>query len=83
MGLETPLPIPISPAEAKVLQHLRLGLSNRHIAAALVLSPRTIESHVSNLLAKTGCSSRLSLLVWALGSGAIDGDTMRVPGQAD
>jgi DNA-binding NarL/FixJ family response regulator len=56
----------ITPAEHRVLHLLRLGGSNRHIAAQLVLSPRTVESHISNLLAKTGCHSRVQLLLWAL-----------------
>jgi DNA-binding NarL/FixJ family response regulator len=42
------------------------GLSNRSIAAELVLSHRTVESHISRLLAKTGCKSRTQLLLWAL-----------------
>ncbi len=59
----------ITPAEHRVLSLLQRGLSNRHIAAQLVLSPRTVESHVSNLLAKTGCRSRTQLLLWALAQG--------------
>lgn len=55
----------ITPAEAKVLSLLRLGESNRGIAQALVLSPRTVESHVSSLLAKTGCSNRTQLTLWS------------------
>ena len=57
----------ISPAEQKVLEALLQGLSNKAIAARLVLSPRTIESHVSQLLLKTGCHSRTQLLLWAMG----------------
>ncbi|MCP9773667.1 helix-turn-helix transcriptional regulator [Synechococcus sp. Tobar12-5m-g] len=57
----------VTPAEEKVLGHLRRGLSNKAIAAVLVLSHRTVESHVSHLLAKTGCSNRSQLLLWALG----------------
>ena len=57
---------PITPAEDRVLQLVRRGGSNRSIAAELVLSPRTVESHVSSLLAKTGCRSRSQLLLWAL-----------------
>jgi DNA-binding NarL/FixJ family response regulator len=34
------------------------GLTNRAIADALVLSERTIDRHVSNILAKLGASSR-------------------------
>lgn len=56
----------VSPAEQRVLEHLGQGASNREIAAALVLSVRTVESHVSALLAKTGCRSRTQLLLWSL-----------------
>ncbi|MFM7651480.1 MAG: response regulator transcription factor [Vulcanococcus sp.] len=56
----------VSGAERRVLQQLLQGLGNRSIAHALVLSPRTVESHISNLLAKTGCTSRTQLLLWAL-----------------
>jgi DNA-binding NarL/FixJ family response regulator len=58
-------PVPTQ-AEALVLAQLQQGLSNRDIARQLVLSHRTVESHISNLLAKTGCSSRTQLLLWAL-----------------
>jgi len=63
------LPIAITPAEQRVLALLRQGASNRHIAAQLVVSPRTVESHVSHLLDKTGCRSRTQLLLWALAQG--------------
>ena len=56
----------VTPAEDQVLQQLLQGLNNRAIAAALVLSPRTVENHISRLLAKTGCQSRTQLLLWAL-----------------
>ena len=56
----------VTPAESLVLQRLLRGLSNRAIAAELVLSPRTVECHVSHLLAKTGCNNRAQLLLWAL-----------------
>lgn len=63
----------ITPAEQKVLLELGRGLSNKGIAAALVLSPRTVESHISNLLAKSGCRNRTQLLLWALARGpAVD-----------
>jgi len=57
----------ITPAEAKVLSLLRHGESNRGIAQALVLSTRTVEGHVSSLLAKTGCRNRTQLTLWSLG----------------
>jgi DNA-binding CsgD family transcriptional regulator len=56
----------LTPAELRVLQTLELGLSNKAIAAVLIVSPRTVESHLSNLLAKTGCQNRTQLVLWAL-----------------
>lgn len=63
----TPRATVLTPAEERVLLQLRQGLTNKAIAAVLVLSHRTVESHVSNLLSKTGCGSRTQLLLWALG----------------
>ncbi|MEB3202781.1 MAG: helix-turn-helix transcriptional regulator [Synechococcus sp.] len=59
----------LTPAERRVLQELERGRSNKAIAAALIVSPRTVESHMSNLLAKTGCQSRTQLLLWAISGG--------------
>ncbi|MBM5807821.1 MAG: helix-turn-helix transcriptional regulator [Cyanobacteria bacterium M_surface_10_m2_179] len=56
----------VTPAEQAVLHRLLRGLNNRSIAAELLLSHRTVESHISRLLTKTGCQSRTQLLLWAL-----------------
>jgi DNA-binding CsgD family transcriptional regulator len=56
----------ITPAERRVLLELERGLSNKAIAAVLIVSPRTVESHLSSLLAKTGCQNRTQLVLWAL-----------------
>lgn len=56
----------VTPAEEKVLGALMQGLSNRAIASHLVVSCRTVESHISHLLAKTGCRSRTQLALWGL-----------------
>lgn len=56
----------VSPAERRVLQALVGGGSNREVASALYISVRTVESHISSLLAKTGCRSRTQLVLWAL-----------------
>jgi len=36
------------------------------MAQRLMLSPRTIESRLLSALTKTGCLSRLELLLWSL-----------------
>jgi predicted ATPase/DNA-binding NarL/FixJ family response regulator len=44
------------------------GLSNSQIAAALVISPRTVETHVQHIMDKLGCSSRTQIAAWSAGS---------------
>lgn len=40
------------------------GLTNRQIAKELVLSERTVENHVSNILKKLKLSSRSEVATW-------------------
>jgi non-specific serine/threonine protein kinase len=40
------------------------GLSNRDIAARLVISRRTVEAHVEHILTKLGFSSRTQIATW-------------------
>jgi len=56
----------ISKAEAKVLPLLCKGLSNSEIAREIGRNPRTVESHVSSMLRKTGMRSRSEVISWAL-----------------
>lgn len=44
--------------ELQVLRLVAAGKTNKAIAAELVLSPRTVDRHVSNILAKLGVGSR-------------------------
>ena len=54
--------------EKEILQLLSEGLSNKEIAEVLYISERTVVGHKSNMLAKTGCKSAISLLAYALRS---------------
>jgi len=40
------------------------GMSNRQVAAALVISTRTAETHVENILTKLGFTSRAEIAAW-------------------
>jgi DNA-binding CsgD family transcriptional regulator len=59
--------------EREVLGLLAEGMPNKQIATALGISVRTVTVHVSNLLRKTGASSRTEAALWAL-SGRRSGD---------
>lgn len=48
----------LSAREAEVLRFLADGLTDREIAGALAISPRTVESHVSSVLGKLGVRNR-------------------------
>ena len=48
--------------EREVAALLTEALSNRQIAARLVLSERTVESHVRSILAKTQCANRIEFV---------------------
>ena len=55
-------PTRLTAAEGRVAALVRDGQSNREIAAALFVSVRTVESHVSAILRKTGSTSRSKLI---------------------
>lgn len=42
------------------------GLTNRQIADRLLISCRTVESHVQHILNKLGARSRTSIAVWSV-----------------
>ncbi len=48
----------LSAREGDVLRLLAEGMTDREIAAALAISPRTVESHVSSVLRKLGVRNR-------------------------
>ena len=48
----------LSSREIEVLRLLSEGMTDRQIAEALAISPRTVESHVSNVLRKLGVRNR-------------------------
>jgi len=57
--------------EAEVLRLVASGQSNAQIAAALVLSEKTVARHLSNIFAKLGVSSRAAATAFAYEHGLV------------
>lgn len=51
----------LTPQEDRVARLVAEGLSNQEIAARLVLSPKTVEGHLSNIFGKLGARSRVQV----------------------
>lgn len=61
----------LSAREREVAALVAQGKSNREIAASLVVSERTAEAHVSNILGKLGFTTRAQIAAWAIEKGLI------------
>ncbi|MFF8432420.1 response regulator transcription factor [Streptomyces sp. NPDC016566] len=57
------MPVKLTKREREVAELVAAGMSNKDIAAKLVIAPRTAENHVSRALAKLGLTSRSQLAV--------------------
>ncbi len=55
---------PLTAREHEVAELVADGLTNRAIAARLVISDRTVDGHVANVLTKLGLSSRAQVAAW-------------------
>ena len=64
--LEVSDSVELTPTEQRVITLVAQGMGNRNISVQLEVSQRTIESHVSNMLAKTGLHNRTELARWAI-----------------
>ena len=51
--------------ERDVVALIADGLTNRQIAERLVISERTADRHVSNILSKLGLATRAQIASWA------------------
>jgi DNA-binding NarL/FixJ family response regulator len=57
--------------ELEVLGLVAEGLSNREIAARLVISEKTVKTHISSLLSKLGQEDRTRLAIYAIKKGLV------------
>jgi len=69
--VEEPAPAPaydvsaLTQREQEICSLVAEGLTDRQIAERLVLSPRTVQTHVGNILAKLDFRSRVQIAAWA------------------
>jgi DNA-binding CsgD family transcriptional regulator len=56
---------PLTAREFEVAMLVASGLTNREIAAELVLAPKTVSAHVEHILAQLGASRRTEIAAWA------------------
>jgi DNA-binding CsgD family transcriptional regulator len=59
----------LSARERQIATRIARGESNREIAGELIVSQRTVESHVANIMLKLGLSSRAQIAAWAVERG--------------
>jgi DNA-binding NarL/FixJ family response regulator len=62
---------PLTGREVEVLALIGAGLSNDEIAAALVISVKTVKSHITHLLAKLSARDRAQLVIAAYDAGLV------------
>ena len=66
-----PAPDDLTERELEVLRLIARGRSNREIATELVLSEKTVKTHVSNILSKLHLSDRTQAAIYALREGLV------------
>jgi non-specific serine/threonine protein kinase len=61
----------LTPREQEVAALIARGYTNRQIAATLVITPRTADTHVRNMLTKLELHSRAQVAAWATKHGLV------------
>jgi DNA-binding NarL/FixJ family response regulator len=64
-----PHPLPLTPAEEKVFWEVIQGHTNKQIGEHLFVSPRTVQTHLSNILNKLQLENRSQLVRFAFEHG--------------
>ncbi|MDJ0715735.1 MAG: response regulator transcription factor [Prochloraceae cyanobacterium] len=67
--VQQPSPLPLTPAEERVFWEVIQGLTNKQISDNLFISPRTVQTHLSNILSKLQLENRAQLVRFAYEQG--------------
>jgi DNA-binding NarL/FixJ family response regulator len=67
--VKKPVPLPLTPAEERVFWEVIQGLTNKQISDRLFISPRTVQTHLSNILNKLNLENRAQLVRFAYEQG--------------
>jgi DNA-binding NarL/FixJ family response regulator len=70
---EPPVPSDLTKRELEVLRLLSDGLSQKEIAASLVISSKTVSAHIQHILGKLGVNSRAQAVAHAYRGGLMNG----------
>jgi len=65
-------PMGFTPRETEILSLVGSGLNNTEIADRLILSPHTVKTHLTSILAKSGSRDRVQVALLAIRSGLAD-----------
>ena len=65
-------PAGLTPREAEVLALIARGASTRQVARRLAITPKTAETHIERIYAKTGASTRATATLFAMQHGLLD-----------
>lgn len=65
-------PARLTPREIEVLALIARGASTRQVAQRLAITPKTAETHIERIYAKTGASTRSTATLFAMQHGLLD-----------
>jgi HD-GYP domain-containing protein (c-di-GMP phosphodiesterase class II) len=65
-------PAGLTPREVEVLALIARGASTRHVAQRLSITPKTAETHIERIYAKTGATTRSTATLFAMQHGLLD-----------
>jgi HD-GYP domain-containing protein (c-di-GMP phosphodiesterase class II) len=65
-------PAGLTPREIEVLALIARGASTRQVAQRLAITPKTAETHIERIYAKTGASTRSTATLFAMQHGLLD-----------